>query len=293
MPVVSLIAPRGALDVSLVQSLMGAWGAVGDAVWLSPDEAVEFPIAAPPENLADVRRDLHELNTDANVLPDGPRRKRLLLADMDSTMIEQECLDELADVAGIGPRVAEITRRAMNGEIGFEGALKERVGLLAGKPEGLIQEVLGSRISNAPGGRTLVATMHAHGAHTALVSGGFTQFTAHVADALGFDEHRANHLVIEDGLLTGEVVEPILGKEAKAATLAELVKRLELAANETLAVGDGANDLGMLHAAGLGVALHAKPVVAAEAPVRIDHGDLTALLFLQGYTRLEFRSPDN
>jgi phosphoserine phosphatase len=219
---------------------------------------------------------------------DTNRRKRLLLADMDSTMIRQECIDELADMAGVGAQVAAITARAMNGEIGFEGALRERVGLLAGQPEAIIDRVLAERITAMPGGRTLVATMKAHGARAALVSGGFTAFTARVAVMLGFDEHRANRLLAEGGVLTGMVAEPILGREAKVAALHGITAAMGVTPADVLAIGDGANDLGMLGAAGMGVALHAKPAVQAQAALRVNHGDLTACLFLQGYTAAEF-----
>lgn len=212
----------------------------------------------------------------------------MLLADMDSTMIRQECVDELAAEAGIGARVAEITARAMNGELNFEAALKERVGLLKGLDSAVIETVLNTRITFTPGGRALVATMRANGGYAALVSGGFTAFTARVAAELGFDENRANTLLIEDGKLTGAVAEPILGREAKVAALKEITARLGLAEGDVMAVGDGANDLGMLGLAGAGVALHAKPSVAAECDIRINHGDLTALLYIQGYSISEF-----
>jgi phosphoserine phosphatase len=216
------------------------------------------------------------------------RRKKLLLADMDSTLIEQECVDELADYAGFGERVAEITDRAMRGEIAFEPALRERVKLLAGLPLDVIDTILDSRIVLTRGARALVQTMRKAGARTALVSGGFTQFTSAVAARLGLDEHYANQLVVRDGVLAGEVVEPILGRDAKLATLRRLAKERQLSLEETIAIGDGANDLAMLGAAGLGVAYRAKPTVAAAADARIDHADLTALLYAQGYRREEF-----
>jgi phosphoserine phosphatase len=205
-------------------------------------------------------------------------------------MIRQECIDELAAAAGVGERVAAITARAMNGEIGFEGALLERVALLGGLPVEAIDAVWRERIEPMPGGRALVATMKAHGAHCVLVSGGFTTFTERVAAALGFDEHRANRLLARDGVLTGEVGRPILGREAKVAALEEIAGRLGIAEAEVLAVGDGANDLGMLGRAGMGVALHAKPAVQARARLRVNHGDLTALLHLQGYAAEEFEA---
>ena len=278
---------RPSLDPALVEALRNAWGG-GDANWLSPDEAAEFAVPVQPGNFWDIWSDLQRQQTDLVIQPVEGRRKALLLADMDSTMIQQECIDELADVAGVGARVAEITRRAMNGELDFEGALRERVGLLTGLDANVIGQVIGERITFMPGGRELVATMKANGAYAALVSGGFTAFTGHVAGTLGFDEHRANTLNVEADKLTGTVAEPILGREAKVAALAEITARLGIGEGDAMAVGDGANDLGMLKRAGAGVALHAKPVVAAEVDRRINHGDLTALLYLQGYSRDNF-----
>ena len=275
------------LDRATVESLRNAWGG-GDAVWLDPGVAAEFPLNSIPANRWDVWQSLQSLRVDLLIQPALNRRKRLLLADMDSTMIEQECIDELASEAGVGPRVADITRRAMNGELGFEAALRERVGLLQGLPVATIDRVLRDRITLMPGGRALVTTMKANGAYAALVSGGFTAFTAKVAALLGFDENRANTLIVKDDVLTGEVAEPILGKEAKVAALTEISARLGISEADVLAVGDGANDLGMLGRAGGGVALHAKPVVAAQCDLRVNFGDLTALLFLQGYAREDF-----
>ncbi len=278
---------RPRLDAALVDSLRNAWGG-GDALWLSPDEAATFEMKRMPGNRWDVWAECQGMGVDLIVLPSEGRRKKMLLADMDSTMIQQECIDELADEAGVGDRVKDITARAMNGELDFEAALRERVGLLQGLDAAVIGRVLESRITPMPGGKTLLATMKAHGAYTALVSGGFTAFTGAVADALGFDENRANTLLVENGLLTGKVGHPILGKQAKVNALEEITARLGLAEADVLAVGDGANDLGMLHRAGLGVALHAKPVVAAECDVRVNFGDLTALLFMQGYAKDAF-----
>jgi phosphoserine phosphatase len=207
---------------------------------------------------------------------------------MDSTMIGQECIDELADFAGLKAHVAAITDRAMRGEIEFEPALRERVALLKDMPVSVVDDVLAKRITPTPGGRELVMTMRAHGAYSCLISGGFTLFTTAVAARLGFQENRANELIVHDGKFTGEVGEPILGRAAKLATLIELVESFDLDDIDTLVVGDGANDLGMIQHAGLGVAYHAKPAVAATAAARIDHGDLTALLYAQGYGREEF-----
>jgi phosphoserine phosphatase len=207
---------------------------------------------------------------------------------MDSTLIGQEGVDELAAVAGVGDRVAKITERAMRGEIAFEPALRERLALLAGLPESVIADVLLDRITLTPGARTLARTMRARGAYVAIVSGGFRQFTREIAARIGADEDRANILAIEDGKLTGEVVEPILGHDAKLGALKEIAAARGIALSETLAVGDGANDLAMLQAAGLGVAYRAKPKVAANADARIDHADLTALLYAQGIERKHF-----
>ncbi|MET0749371.1 MAG: phosphoserine phosphatase SerB [Rhizobium sp.] len=216
------------------------------------------------------------------------RRKKLLIADMDSTMIAQECIDELAAEVGLKDRVAAITARAMNGEIAFEPALRERVALLKGLPITVVDDVIAKRITLTPGGPQLIATMKAKGFYTALVSGGFTVFTSRIAATLGFDENRANTLLEEDGALTGFVAEPILGMQAKVDALTDIAATLGISTDEALAVGDGANDLGMLQLAGSGVALHAKPAVAAQAKMRIDHGDLTALLYLQGYRKTDF-----
>ena len=275
------------LDAALVDNLRNAWGG-GDVTWLAPDEAAEFTLAEMPGNRWDVWADLQKLGVDLIVLPAQGRKKKMLLADMDSTMIQQECIDELADEAGVGERVKDITARAMNGELDFDGALTERVGLLKGLPERVIAEVIEKRITFMPGGKALLATMKAQGAYAALVSGGFTAFTGHVADALGFDENRANTLHVENGALTGTVGLPILGREAKVQALKEISTRLGLEHADVMAVGDGANDLGMLGLAGAGVALHAKPSVAAECDIRINHGDLTALLYIQGYSQEEF-----
>ncbi|NTG46731.1 phosphoserine phosphatase SerB [Agrobacterium rhizogenes] len=216
------------------------------------------------------------------------RRKKLLIADMDSTMIGEECIDELAAEVGLKDKVATITARAMNGEIAFEPALRERVALLKGLPISVVDEVIAKRITLTPGGPELIATMKAKGYYAALVSGGFTVFTSRIAATLGFDEDHANILLEDNGILTGHVAEPILGKQAKVDALNDIAEKLGISTDDALAVGDGANDLGMLQLAGSGVALHAKPSVAAEARMRIDHGDLTALLYIQGYRKSDF-----
>lgn len=278
------------LERVTVESLRNAWGG-GEARWLDPGVAAEFDLASVPANRWEVWEDLQALRIDMVVQAAEGRKKRLLIADMDSTMIRQECIDELADEAGVGARVADITARAMNGELDFEGALRERVGLLKGLPEGVITQVLRDRITLMPGGATLLSTMKANGAYAALVSGGFTAFTMAVAAKLGFDENRANTLHVADGKLAGTVAEPILGKEAKLQALNEIAARLGITLADAIAVGDGANDLPMLLAAGTGVALHAKPRVQAQCDVRVNHGDLTALLYLQGYPREAFVTP--
>jgi phosphoserine phosphatase len=225
---------------------------------------------------------------DIIVQPLAHRRKRLLVADMDSTLIGQECVDELADVAGVGGRVATITERAMRGEVAFAPALRERVALLTGMSETVIQDVLKDRITLNRGARTLVQTMRANGAYVAIVSGGFRQFTRAIRERIGADEDRANTLVIEEGKLTGEVIEPILGEGAKLGALKEIAAAMGVRLDDTLAVGDGANDLPMLQAAGLGAAYRAKRKVAAGADARVEHTDLAALLYAQGFARKDF-----
>ncbi len=292
--VLVLIAKRGE-----VQALAAAVGVVragtdaGEPAWLARDEACELAFEAPDEATARSVRDsiaarLGSLPIDVCVVPAEGRRKGLLIADMDSTIIQQECIDEMADMLGLKPRIAAITERAMRGELPFEAALTERLALLAGLAEVDLQRVFDERITLMPGARTLIATMRAAGALTALVSGGFSFFTSRVAATVGFDVNRANTLEVVDGRLTGRVAGPILGREAKLAALEHYRGERGLAAAATMAVGDGANDLAMIKAAGLGVAYRAKPVVAEEAHAGITHGDLTALLYLQGYARSEF-----
>jgi phosphoserine phosphatase len=293
--VATLISSPGAaaLDAAALARARAALPAPGDPRWLAERIAADLPFS--PTNETDnrtwaerLRESLAGRPIDVVVQPNEDRRKRLLVADMDSTMIGQECIDELADRVGLKARVAAITERAMRGDIAFEPALRERVALLSGLPVSVVADVIAERIHLTPGASTLVATMRANGAHTCLVSGGFTLFSERIAALIGFDENRANRLVVADGRLAGWVEEPILGREAKLATLNDLTARLSLAPAATLAVGDGANDLAMLVAAGLGVAYHAKPLVAAQAHARIDHGDLTALLYIQGYRREAF-----
>jgi phosphoserine phosphatase len=270
----------------------------GKPAWLDPGLALDIPFT--PQDGTDarvlaeslraiLRSVLGDAAVDVVVQQAAGRRKRLLLADMDSTMIGQECIDELADFIGERARVAAITERAMRGEIEFAPALRERVAVLAGLPAAVVDDVIAKRITLTPGGRALVRTMRGHGAYTCLVSGGFTVFTTKIGAMIGFDENRGNHLIIgDDGRFAGLVAEPILGRDAKLQTLRELRGKLGLALNDTLVAGDGANDLAMIGDAGLGVAFRAKPLVAQSAAARIDHGDLTALLFVQGYRREEF-----
>ena len=281
-----------ALSPALVQSLLGAWGG-RNLTWLAAMDAAEFELLTMPKNLWQVWAEMQKLGIDLITQRKNGRQKKVLLADMDSTMIEQECIDELATEAGVGSKVSDITARAMNGEIDFEQALRDRVVLLKGLPIEAIQKVYHNRITFMPGGEVLVATMRAHKGYTALISGGFTNFTRLVAAKLGFDEHRANTLLQANAALTGQVGNPILGQEAKVTALNEISAAQGLKTNDVLAVGDGANDLGMLHLAGTGDALHAKPVVQDQVSVRVNHGDLTALLYLQGYFKSEFVTPDS
>jgi phosphoserine phosphatase len=280
-----------ALDSTIVDGALAVLPSPGHAQWLFDEVAVDIPFEGSDDIKAieaSLRQARGDLPIDIVVQPAAFRRKKLFLADMDSTMIGQECIDELADFVGLKAHVAGITERAMRGEIEFEPALRERVALLRDLPVGVVDEVLAKRITPTPGGRELVATMRAHGGWTCLISGGFTLFTNAVAAMIGFQENRANELLVADGKFIGEVREPILGRAAKLATLIELRESFDLDTIDTLVTGDGANDLGMIEAAGLGVAYHAKPAVAAAAAARIDHGDLTALLYAQGYRRDEF-----
>ncbi len=276
-----------AVDAGLLARIVAILSRADAPRWLSLGIAAEVAFASAEADLPAIvvalRTIIGDLPVDLAVLPLAHRHKKLLLADMDSTMIEQECIDELAAFVGLKDKVSAITDRAMRGEIAFEPALKQRVALLKGLSVSVVDEIITKHITLMPGGRTLIRTMKANGAYCALVSGGFTVFTSRIGQTLGFDEDRSNILEITDGKLDGLVREPILGKEAKQERLIALRNERGLLREEVMAVGDGANDLAMLGEAGLGVALHAKPAVAAAAHVRIDHGDLTALLYLQGY----------
>ncbi|MEZ5930518.1 MAG: phosphoserine phosphatase SerB [Alphaproteobacteria bacterium] len=280
----------GPLDAALVAGLASSFDT--EARWLAASEAAEMAIVG--HDPASIRARAFELAAglsapvDLALLPPGPRRKRLLISDMDSTMITVECIDELADFAGVKAEVAAITRRAMNGELDFAGALAERVALLAGLPAEVIDEVYRDRVRAMPGARILVQTMRRWGAVTALVSGGFVPFAERVAHDLGFETVVANRLEVVRGHLTGRVLPPITGSQAKLSTLTQLMRSHELRPDETLAVGDGANDLPMIEAAGLGVAFRPHRILADASDVVIRTADLTALLYLQGVPKAEF-----
>jgi phosphoserine phosphatase len=295
MYVATLIAnPKHAnLTAAIVAQTATKLG-VQDVSWLCENTACDIfiPSARHPVEIELIWEDLQKQDIDFVVQPAETRRKKILLADMDSTMIQQECIDELGVEANVGAQVAAITVRAMNGELSFKESLIERVGLMKGLDSAVIQTVLKTRIDLMPGGPVLLATMKASGAYAALVSGGFTDFTQAMALKLGFDENRANTLLHADGKLTGKVTMPILGREAKVEALNEITAKLGLSAKDVIAVGDGANDLGMLTLAGTGVALHAKPVVAAECNVRLNFADLTGLLYVQGYKKNVFVFPN-
>ena len=288
----TLVAPPGLLDPALVTRVRAALDALGAAPgtpdWLAEAEAVDIPLTGNAEQaVAAARAALADAPVDAIAQAEEGRRKRLLVADMDSTIVTSETLDEIAAYAGLKERISEITRRSMNGEIDFRQALIERVAMLEGLSVDAL-EATWEQTRMMPGAAELVGTMRAHGAVCCLASGGFTFFTGRVAEKLGFDEHVSNTLLVEDGRLTGRVAEPVFDRNAKLATLTRLASANALPMEATLAVGDGANDLDMIRAAGLGVAFRAKPVVAAAARARVDHADLTALLFAQGYRRGEF-----
>jgi phosphoserine phosphatase len=288
----TLIAPPGGLATAQINEVREALAALGaDTLsprWLSPEEAADLPFSglAAEQASAAARRALGAAAVDAIAMPAEGRRKRLLLADMDSTIVTSETLDELAAYAGLKDKIAAITKRAMNGELDFKAALRERVGMLAGLSVEAL-EATWEQTELMPGAQELVRTMRADGAHCVLVSGGFTFFTGRVSEKLGFHAHFSNRLDVAEGKLTGKVVEPILDRDAKLAMLKRLAGELNLPLAETLTVGDGANDLDMIKAAGLGVAFHAKPVVAGAARARVDHCNLRALLFAQGYKAAE------
>jgi phosphoserine phosphatase len=285
--VTTIVARRDAISLSpaILNHIRNAIRG-GAPIILSPGEAADIPVSTPPDpaTLHDV---IEGRPIDAITVKTRGRRKALLIADMDSTMIQGETLDELAAFAGLGEQIAAITRRAMNGELDFKAALRERVAMLKGLSLDALEKTW-EGVRFTPGGRELVLTMRARGATTALVSGGFTFFTSRVATALGFETHRSNVLLDDGTALTGSVQEPILDRDTKLAALQELSAARGLKMQATLAVGDGANDLDMVRAAGLGVAFHAKPIVAAEAQARVDHADLRALLFAQGYKASDF-----
>ncbi len=292
--VLTLVAPRpGGLTADIVaeagHALNGLGADIGVAIWLAPQQAADIPFAGTDRRTAEMAvngvLDRHPLDVLAS--RQAGRRKRLLLADMDATIVTSETLDELAAHAGLKDSIAAITQKAMNGELDFDAAVKERVAMLAGLPETMLEKTYGDTVLTA-GAATMVRTMRAAGAHCVLVSGGFKYFTSRIAEDCGFHENHANQLEIVDGRLSGKVIEPIFGKEAKLHTLQRLSGELGLDRLQTLAVGDGANDLPMIEAAGLGVAFHGKPVVAAAAPARVEHGDLTTLLYYQGFRRDEF-----
>ena len=273
--------PQAGLPAELVDAVASAARAEPNV--LAPNEAIEFALPNGDDWNAILGTVIGPRELDLAIVPAENRRKRLLIADMDSTIIEQECIDELADEVGKRDEVAAVTERAMRGEIDFERALRDRVATLRGLDVGAVDRVLRDRIHIRSGARELVATMRANGAHTMLVSGGFTHFTEAIADAVGFSEHLANRLNVDGDHFDGTVVEPILGREAKLTALTEAAAQRGLGTDDVLAIGDGANDLAMIEAAGLGMAIHAKPAVAAKADVSVRFAGLRAALFVQGY----------
>jgi len=276
-------APAGPLRTAVAEH-----GAAGEIAWLKPEYAFDIPFLGEPSAvLAAARTVASETAADINVVPAANRRKKLLIADMESTIINCECLDELADMAGLKEKVAPITEAAMRGEMEFEPALRARAAFLKGLPVTALERVYTERVRLNAGAKALVATMRAHGARTMLVSSGFTYFTRRVAQACGFDSEQANELLQEDGKFTGLVAEPILGRDAKLRALEKAVAEFDISFEDVIAVGDGANDLAMIQRAGLGVAWHAKPILANAADAMIAHADLTSLLYLQGYRKNE------
>ncbi len=291
MPIVTLIAKPGGLSHVVVETICRQWRGTG-LVWLAPEEAAQFALRKSPPDAPEVWQTLQHDGIDLLIHPLAGQRKRLFIADMDSTMIEQECIDELADAVGVGAQVSQITARAMNGELDFEAAIDMRVGLLQGLDTAVIQSVLQERITLASGAAVLLATMRKQGALCVLVSGGFTAFTEAVAEWLGFHAHYANELLqTANGTLTGAVAKPVLGREAKLERLKAILAERGWSRQDAIAVGDGMNDLSMLEAAGLGVALHGKSALQAAIDLRVNHADLTALLYLQGYRKQEFVFP--
>ena len=283
-------APDTTLPRQRLDQLCLDWPVDG-ITWLARNKAVMLHLSHMPDDHDRRWAEWQIEQVDLNFTQTAPTPKRILIADMDGTMIGQECLDELAEMAGVGDHVRQITARAMNGELDFDEALRERVQLLKDHPARLIDDVLKERISFMSGAAILLATMRKHGVYAALVSGGFTPFTQYVSGQLGFDEHHGNTLIIANNTLTGDVANPIKGKQSKREICLDLSARLHIPLSDILAVGDGANDLAMLDIAGMGVAYRAKPVVAAASRWRINHGDLTALLYLQGYQKDDFIFP--
>lgn len=293
--IVTLIGPPDAhcLEDALIEGACACLPRAGAPRWLALRDACDLPFApgsgdSLPTIELSLRGAIGTVPVDVAIQPLAHRRKKLLIADMDSTIIEQECIDEIAAFAGLKPKISAITERAMRGEIEFDSALRERVGLLKGLEEEVLLQVIRERITLMSGARALVQTMKKNGAFCALVSGGFNFFTSRIAAMTGFDVDQANRLEIEKGKLTGQVGEPILGRDAKLVALRHYRQTMNIAIEDTMAVGDGANDLKMIIEAGLGIAYRAKPVVAAQANIRIDHADLTALLYLQGYSNADF-----
>jgi len=286
--VTMLTAPNSFdLTVDVVRNFMRKWGGY-NLNWLAPGEAAAFGIDDVPQTQALDWADLQACGVDLVVQPVKGQKKDVLLADMDSTLIHQECIDELAEEAGLSDQIKTITEMAMNGDLDFEEALTARVRCLKGQSTAIVDSVWRNRIKISSGAGTLIQTMRKNGGYVVVVSGGFTVFTERLASALDVDEHHANQLLVDNDLLTGEVAQPILGRTAKLCVLQDVAGRLGVSTNQVMAVGDGANDLDMLRKAGSGVAMHAKPIVASQCDHKINFGDLTALLYLQGYKKSDF-----